>query len=129
VLGFAPTIDQAFGYGRGVHNLMRAIHSDPLKWAGLARDDAALKAILNKLIAKGLFYLRYTTGDPAENMRAKGVRIAADYVKHFAQELRELTFEPEKGFETVVDYEDGTGGAMISGAIDIVPGTTRRALR
>ena len=24
VLGFAPTIDQAFGYGRGVHNLMRA---------------------------------------------------------------------------------------------------------
>jgi len=33
VLGFAPTIDQAFGYGRGVHNLMRAIHSDPAKWA------------------------------------------------------------------------------------------------
>ena len=120
VLGFAPTIDQAFGYGRGVHNLMRAIHSDPRKWAELAHDDAALNKELNKLIDRGLFYLRYTTGDPAENMRAKGVRIAADYVKHFADELRELTFEPEKEFETVVEYEDGTGGAMISGAIDIV---------
>lgn len=31
VLGFAPTIDQAFGYGRGVHNLMRAVHADPKK--------------------------------------------------------------------------------------------------
>ena len=112
VLGFAPTIDQAFGYGRGVHNLMRAIHSDPRKWAELAHDDASLKKELNKLIDRGLFYLRYTTGDPAENMRAKGVRIAADYVKHFADELRELTFEPEKEFETVVEYEDGTGGAM-----------------
>jgi DNA helicase II / ATP-dependent DNA helicase PcrA len=120
VLGFAPTIDQAFGYGRGVHNLMRAIHSDPKKWAALAHDDAALKNELIKLVDRGLFYLRYTTGDPAENMRAKGVRIVADYVKHFADELRDLTFEPEKEFETVVEYEDGSGGAMISGAIDIV---------
>ncbi len=120
VLGFAPTIDQAFGYGRGVHNLMRAIHSDPAKWAALAHDEAALKHELHKLVDRGLFYLRYTTGDPAENMRAKGIRIAADYVKHFAHELRELTFEPEKEFETVIEYEDGTGAAMISGAIDIV---------
>jgi DNA helicase-2/ATP-dependent DNA helicase PcrA len=120
VLGFAPTIDQAFGYGRGVHNLMRAIHSDPAKWAALAPAPKALKRELQNLVDKGLFYLRYTTGDPAENMRAKGVRIAADYVTHFANELRELTFEPEKEFETVIEYEDGTGGAMISGAIDIV---------
>jgi DNA helicase-2/ATP-dependent DNA helicase PcrA len=70
VLGFAPTIDQAFGYGRGVHNLMRAIHSDPAKWAALAEDRNRLQAEIEKLIAKGLFYLRYTTGDPAQNMRA-----------------------------------------------------------
>lgn len=120
VLGFAPTIDQAFGYGRGVHNLMRAIHSNPKKWAAIAHDDAALKKELQRLIDNGLFYLRYTTGDPAENMRAKGIRIAADYVKHFAHELSDLTFEPEKEFETVIEYEDGTGGAMVSGAIDIV---------
>jgi DNA helicase-2/ATP-dependent DNA helicase PcrA len=120
VLGFAPTIDQAFGYGRGVHNLMRAIHSDPAKWAALAAKPGELEREITELINKGLFYLRYTTGDPADNMRAKGARIAMDYIKHFAPELGDLTFEPEKSFETLVEYENGEGGALISGAIDVI---------
>ena len=120
VLSFAPTIDQAFGYGRGVHNLMRAIHSDPKRWALLAQDRNRLEGEIQKLVNGGLFYLRYTTGEPAANMRAKGVRIVADYIQRYSAELRELTFEPEKEFETLVEYEDGHGGALISGAIDIV---------
>lgn len=120
VLGFAPTIDQAFGYGRGVHNLMRAIHSTPEEWAALAKDRSALESAINELIERGMFYLRYTTGDPAENMRRKGVRVVADYVQYFENELKDLTFEPEKEFETLIEYGDGEGGAMISGAIDIV---------
>jgi ATP-dependent DNA helicase UvrD/PcrA len=120
VLGFAPTIDQAFGYGRGVHNLMRAIHTHPKKWAALARDRKSLEQEIRKLVERGLFYLRYTTGEPAANMRTKGVRIVADYIERYALELEKLTFEPEKEFETLVEYEDGTGGALISGAIDIV---------
>lgn len=120
VMGFSPTIDQAFGYGRGVHNLMRAIHSDSKKWAALAENESVLNKELLKLIQKGLFYLRYTTGAPAENMRAKGVRIAADYIKKYAPELADLSFEPEKEFETLIEYEDGSGGAIVSGAIDIV---------
>ena len=120
VLGFAPTIDQAFGYGRGIHNLMRAIHTDPEAWAVLANDRMRIEAAIESLIDRGLFYLRYTTGGPAENMRRKGVRIVADYVEYFSNELRDLTFEPEKEFETLIEYEEGEGGAMISGAIDIV---------
>jgi DNA helicase-2/ATP-dependent DNA helicase PcrA len=120
VLGFAPTIDQAFGYGRGVHNLMRAVHSAPKKWAALAKNRNALESEIRKLIQRGLFYLRYTTGDPADNMRTKGLRIVADYVQRYASELEKLTFEPEKEFETLIEYEDGNGGALISGAIDIV---------
>lgn len=120
VLGFAPTIDQAFGYGRGVHNLLRAIHSDPKKWAALAADRPALDCEIQKLIDRGLFYLRYTTGDPADNMRAKGRKVVADYVAQYAQELSRLEFEPEKAFETVVEYGDMEGGALINGAIDIV---------
>ena len=120
VLGFAPTIDQAFGYGRGVHNLLRAIHTDPASWAGLAKDRKRLEEAIEGLLARGLFYLRYTTGDPAANMRHKGVRIVADYVQRFSEELSGLTFEPEKEFETVVEYDDGQRAAMISGAIDIV---------
>lgn len=120
VLGFAPTIDQAFGYGRGVHNLMRAVHSDPKLWVSLAKDRGALETAIDELIKRGLFYLRYTTGDPAENMRHKGIRITADYVQYFAEELENLTFEPEKEFETLIDYGNGEGSAMISGAIDLV---------
>jgi DNA helicase-2/ATP-dependent DNA helicase PcrA len=96
VLGFAPTIDQAFGYGRGVHNLLRAVHSNPRKWAELAKSRPELEAEIKKLIDQGLFYLRYTTGDPAENMRKKGVRIVTDYVQRYATELARLHFEPEK---------------------------------
>jgi DNA helicase-2/ATP-dependent DNA helicase PcrA len=120
VLGFSPTIDQAFGYGRGVHNLLRAVHSDPKKWAALAKDRPALERELRRLIDRGLFYLRYTTGEPATNMRAKGARVVADYVDRYTSELAELDFEPEKEFETLVDYETGEGGALVSGAIDIV---------
>jgi ATP-dependent DNA helicase UvrD/PcrA len=120
VLGFAPTIDQAFGYGRGVHNLMRAVHSDPKKWAALAKDRKALEREIQKLIGRGLFYLRYTTGPPAQNMRAKGLRIVADYIGRYSTELATVTFEPEKEFETLVEYGDESGGALISGAIDIV---------
>lgn len=120
VLGFAPTIDQAFGYGRGVHNLMRAIHADPKKWAALAADRKRLEREVQRLLDQGLFYLRYTTGDPAQNMRAKGLKIVADYVQRYAAELGNLTFEPEKEFETLIEYEDGSGGALVSGAIDIV---------
>jgi DNA helicase-2/ATP-dependent DNA helicase PcrA len=120
VLGFAPTIDQAFGYGRGVHNLMRAIHSNPKRWAALAKNPEKLEREIQGLVDLGLFYLRYTTGDPADNMRAKGMRIVANYIRRYADELGTLTFEPEKEFETLIEYGDGEGGALISGAIDIV---------
>jgi DNA helicase-2/ATP-dependent DNA helicase PcrA len=120
VLGFAPTIDQAFGYGRGVHNLMRAVHTDPKKWAALAKDRPALEREIQKLIDRGLFYLRYTTGNPADNMRGKGLEVVADYIERYADELAGLTFEPEKSFETLVEYEDGEGGVLVSGAIDVI---------
>jgi DNA helicase-2/ATP-dependent DNA helicase PcrA len=120
VLGFAPTIDQAFGYGRGVHNLMRAVHSDPKKWAALAKDRPALEREIQRLIDRGLFYLRYTTGDPADNMRAKGLKVAANYIERYANELARLTFEPEKSFETLIEYGDMEGGVLVSGAIDVI---------
>ena len=120
VLGFSPTIDQAFGYGRGVHNLLRAVHTDPKKWAALAKDRPRLEGEIKKLIERGLFYLRYTTGEPADNMRQNGLRVVADYIGRYCDELALLEFEPEKEFETLVEYEDSEGGALISGAIDIV---------
>jgi DNA helicase-2/ATP-dependent DNA helicase PcrA len=116
VLGFTPTIDQAFGYGRGVHNLMRAIHTEPSRWADLANDPAALRQEVQALIDRGLFYLRHTTGEPAMNMHHRGVEIVMDYVRTYVAELQKLTFEPERAFEVLVPGQN----VLISGAIDVV---------
>jgi DNA helicase-2/ATP-dependent DNA helicase PcrA len=116
VLGFTPTIDQAFGYGRGIHNLLREVHSDPRSWAEIAADHDALTARIEALIGRGLFYLRHTVGEPAENMKRKATRIVADYVETYAGELARLEFEPELAFETLIDEEQ----VLVSGAIDVV---------
>lgn len=116
VVGFSPTIDQAFGYGRGIHNLMRAIHSDPKAWAELANDPQALNAKLKNLIDRGLFYMRYTTGDPLERMRNKALQIVGDYIHTYQDELSRLEFEPEREFETLIEEEQ----VLVSGAMDIV---------
>lgn len=117
VMGFAPTIDQAFGYGKGVHNLLRAVHSDPQKWAELTEQgEDALVNEIQTLIDRGLFYLRYTTGTPAENMRSAGLRAVSQYIRVYVDELMRLEFEPEKEFETLLEEEQ----VLVSGAIDVI---------
>ncbi len=116
VLGFAPSIDQAFGYGRGVHNLMRAIHSSPEDWAKLTSRPEKLHAKLMELVEKGLFYLRYTTGEPLQRMQDHAVSIIKDYIQTYVDELAKLEFEPEREFETLIEEEQ----LLISGAIDLV---------
>jgi DNA helicase-2/ATP-dependent DNA helicase PcrA len=116
VLGFTPTIDQAFGYGRGIHNLLREVHSDPRSWADIADDPDALVARIGSLIDGGQFYLRHTVGDPAERMKTRAARVVADYVGRYATELAALEFEPEREFETLIEEEQ----VLVSGAIDVV---------
>lgn len=116
ILGFAPTIDQAFGYGRGVHNILRQIHKDPRKWARLASDLAKLGIELKRAVESGLFYMRYTTGEPLENMRNTARRGLEQYVSQYGQELAQLEFEPEKPFETLIREE----GLLVNGTIDVI---------
>ena len=105
VMGFTPTIGQEFGYGRGVHNLLRVIHENPAEWAEVAADQEQLNQAVNELVDRGMFYLRYTTGDPLENLKRKAVQGVTDYVNRFSEELRALQFEPEKEFETLIGEE------------------------
>lgn len=114
VLGFTPPVGQEFGYGRGVHNLLRAVHNDPAGWAALNSEELRTRA--ESLVDAGLFYLRHTVGDPYENLKNKAVRGVIDYVKSYKNELEKLEFEPEKPFETLFPEE----GVLISGAIDLV---------
>lgn len=116
VLGFAPTIGQEFGYGRGLHNLLRVIHMNPRHWARLSKDRSRLKKEIEKLIDQGIFYLRYTVGEPLENLRRRAIKGATEYVETYAKELAKLEFEPEKEFETLIPEEN----ILISGTIDVV---------
>lgn len=116
VLGFAPTIGQEFGYGRGLHNLLRSIHSDPHFWASIASDRTQLKLETEKLLSQGMFYLRYTVGEPLENLQRRAIEGIADYVQFYATELANLDFEPEKEFETLIAEEN----LLINGTIDVV---------
>ena len=116
VLGFTPTIGQEFGYGRGLHNLLRVIHSNPRRWAELASDRDRLREEVQSLIDRGLFYLRYTTGDPLKNLQRKAVEGVMEYVAAYANELAHLDFEPEKEFETLIADEN----LLVAGTIDVV---------
>ena len=116
VLGFTPTIGQEFGYGRGIHNLLRAVHEDPAGWADLAKDPAALETEVTGLLDDGMFYLRYTTGAPLDNLRSKAIQGVRDYIVKYADELASLEFHPEKEFETLIEEQK----LLVSGAIDVV---------
>ena len=116
VLGFAPTIDQAFGYGRGLHNLMREIHLRPKEFAEKSGNDSALEHEAQRMIDDGLFYLRYTTGEPLNNMKKRAKEIVIEYVNHYSPELSTLEFEPERAFETLIEEAD----VLVSGAIDVI---------
>ena len=116
VLGFTPTIGQEFGYGRGIHNLLRAVHEDPAGWADLTRDPSALETEVTDLLDDGTFYLRYTTGAPLDNLRRKAIQGVRDYIVKYADELASLEFHPEQEFETLVEEQN----LLVSGAIDVV---------
>ncbi|MGE3622469.1 MAG: ATP-dependent DNA helicase [Bdellovibrionales bacterium] len=116
VLGFTPTIDQAFGYGRAVHNLLREINTNPAAWGALAADEALLVQKTTELAQSGKFYLRYTTSDPLENMRRNAQVGIAQYIRNYSEELNTLEFLPEKEFETLIAEEN----LLVSGSIDLV---------
>lgn len=116
VMGFTPTIGQEFGYGRGLHNLLRVVHSNPRHWAELANNGERLRAEVKSLIDRGMFYLRYTVGDPLANLQNRAVEGVVEYVKTYVDELSRLEFKPEKEFETLISDEN----LLISGAIDVI---------
>ena len=116
VLGFTPTIGQEFGYGRGLHNILRVVHSNPKYWAELIGNKDRLRAEVESLINRGMFYLRYTVGEPLKNLQNKALDGVVEYVNAYAEELSRLEFEPEKEFETLISDEN----LLITGTIDVV---------
>ena len=96
--------------------MLRAVHEDPRLWATLAADPIRLREEVSNLVEDGMFYLRYTTDSPLENLQQKAIQGVANYVTRYADELATLSFEPEKEFETLIAEQS----LLVSGAIDVV---------
>ena len=90
----------------------------------MARTDLPLPKLIEertrqlglRLVARGLFYLRYTTAGPLENLQNRAVEGVSEYVRVYSDELQNLAFEPEREFETLLD----NGSMLVSGAIDVI---------
>ena len=95
---------------------MREIHADPQRWAKLVGDPSRLAGEVRGLIDDGFFYLRYTTGEPLRLMQDRAQQVVGEYIQTYREELAELTFEPERAFETFIEE----ASVLVSGAIDLI---------
>lgn len=104
LMGFSPGVNESYGYGQQIHNLLALLHDS--KPSHL--DDAWIETRVEEH-----FNLRYTLGEPFEKMKAAAKRILKNYL-HDDPELREKVLHAEKPFEFII------GDAMISGTIDLL---------
>ena len=117
LLGFRPVVNEYLGYGQGLHNLLREIHSQPQHWARLAEDEARLRAELDRLIAGGLFFLRYASPETRRRLQARALELVAGYVREHAGELGVRRYEPERPFEVLLEED-----VLLAGAVDLLEG-------
>jgi len=115
LMGFGPTIGQEFGYGQQIHNLLTLIHER-------AKDGMIVDENTVDMLIEEHFSLRYTSGNPLDNLRTAANRSLKNYVKEIGAEMRDLVFYAEKPFEFVL--EDG----LISGTIDLLERKTDKSL-
>lgn len=105
LMGFSPGVNESYGYGQQIHNLLALLH-DNIRMQNI--DDAWIEAQVDSH-----FNLRYTRGEPLEDMKAAAKRILKRYL-HADPEIREKVLYSEKPFEFII------GDAMISGTIDLL---------
>lgn len=105
LMGFSPGVNESYGYGQQIHNLLALLHETI---QNTAVDDAWIESQVDSH-----FNLRYTRGDPLEAMKAAAKRILKNYL-HDDPELRTKVLHAEKPFEFII------GDAMISGTIDLL---------
>lgn len=106
LMGFSPGVNESYGYGQQIHNLLAALHEAIIDSQHI--DDAWIETQVD-----GQFNLRYTRGAPFEDMKAAAKRIIKNYW-HDDAELPEKVLHAEKPFEFII------GDAMISGTIDLL---------
>ena len=105
LMGFSPGVNESYGYGQQIHNLLALLH-EALLTSNI--DDTWIESQIDIH-----FNLRYTRGEPLEAMKSAAKRILKNYF-HDDPELRSKVLCAEKPFEFIV------GDALISGTIDLL---------
>ena len=118
VYGFAPLIDQAFGFGFAVHDLLREMHQRHTE----DNNEFPISPgeIRERVQDEDRFHLRYASGEIDENLRGA----AEDMLINYAQDYREdmvSAYRAEVPFEILVGEETEQGAtALVSGEIDLL---------
>lgn len=117
IYGFAPPIDQAFGYGFAVHDVLREIHErheDELQQIIMSPGE-----IRQRVQDEDRFHLRYAAGHIEEDLRRTAEEQLIQYTNNYREDLIN-TFRSEVPFEILLSDDANAGTALVSGAIDLI---------
>lgn len=108
LMGFGPGVDEQFGYGQQLHNILAEIHTR-------AREGVLLDALAVRDLVDQRFHLRYTQGPPFDALKEAAKLALVRYVQSSGEALRK-TQAVEKPFEFI----DTESGALITGVVDLL---------
>ncbi|MGB0561768.1 MAG: ATP-dependent DNA helicase [Spirulinaceae cyanobacterium] len=112
LMGFGPSVQQDFGYGQQIHNILAEIHQ---RASDLLKDNPVISEDELEKLVEDRFNLRYTKGEPFEILKAAALAAITRYIREYPENV-ELSLEAEKPFEFI----DQKSGALISGTIDLL---------
>lgn len=118
VYGFAPPIDQAFGFGFAVHDLLREMHQRHTE----DNNEFPISPgeIRNRVQDSDRFHLRYASGQIDENLREAAEEMLTNYAENYREDMISA-YRAEVPFEILVGDENEQGAtALVSGEIDLL---------
>jgi len=105
--GFNPSLDEALGYGRSLHNALAEVHREALK--GTILTDANVLDLLERHL-----YLRYAYPELEESLRASAHESLERYLREHRDQLSRLEHVEE---DIQLSLENGI---MVHGRIDLI---------
>jgi len=108
LMGFSPGVKESYGYGQQLHNALAEIHQRALDGEAITKDEA-------RQLVEERFHLRYTSGEPLEQLKKAAKDSIARYLDQYPDST-EFVLRAEQPFEFV----DGESGALVNGTIDLL---------
>lgn len=108
LMDFSPGVKESYGYGQQIHNSLAEIHQRALEGETISEEEA-------RQLVHDRFHLRYTSGEPAEQLREAAKDSIVRYLNHYPDST-EFVLRAEQPFEFV----DQQSGALVSGTIDLL---------